>query len=169
MDNCHALAPFLVQPTANTRAVSLRERSTEDLTQAIRSPGDEAYCLDRARAVLRLFYDPDMGELDRAEMLDEFGRALRDFPRWAVAQGFDRWVKEQRRRPAPGEIVDLAKQAMRRVSDEVAQRAKALREPEHETRQIVTAEQRARILEEAGFTTARLAAISVRPMSAAEA
>jgi hypothetical protein len=140
----------------------LRERSTEDLIQAIHSPGDEAFVLDRARVTLKLFFERDMSDLDKAEMLEEFGRALRDLPRWAVSQAFDRWNREQRRRPAPGDIVELAKQAMRRVTDELADRRRegdgsALPGPETDPRERAEMAERAkRILEEAGFTARRI-------------
>lgn len=156
-------------PTANTLAGSLREKSTEDLIQAIHSEGDEAFALGRARVTLKLYFERDMSDLDRAEMLEEFGRALRGLPRWAVSQAFDRWNREQRRRPAPGDIVDLAKQAIRRITDELADRRReadraALPAPETDPEERAAMAERAkRIIEEAGFTAKRLAIVQRFP------
>ena len=148
-------------PIGNTPVGLLREKSAEDLIQAIHSEGDEAFALDRARVTLKLYFEREMSDLDRAEMLEEFGRALRDLPRWAVSQAFDRWNREQRRRPAPGDIVDLAKQAMRRITDELADRRReadraALPTRENDPKErALMAETAKAIMEEAGFTAAR--------------
>lgn len=121
---------------------------------------------------MKLFYDPDMSDMDRAEMLEEFGRALKHLPKWAVSQAFDRWNREQRRRPSPADIVALAGQALRRVTDELAERRRveappALSAPVRadlspEARAAM-AERSQRIIEEAGFTARRLDLLSRAP------
>lgn len=125
----------------------------------IRSEGDEAYVLNRARVTMKLFYDPDMSEFDRAEMLEEFGRALKSFPKWAVAQAFDKWNRENRRRPSPGDIVDNARKAVRAVTDELAERRRvqtyvAIEPPRPETKEEM-AQKAQNIITDAGFTAKR--------------
>ena len=144
--------------TANTPAVSLRERSTEALTQATRLPGDEAYVLERTRVCLSCFYEPDMLPEDRAAMMDEFGRALRTFPRWSVSKAFDAWMRTAQRRPSPGEIAILAGRELKAVTDEIALRRKLEVKPEP-PRAKPDAAAAAEILNRAGWTPNRMAAI----------
>jgi len=156
--------PALTQPTANTSVVLLTERSTEDLTQAILLPGDEPYVLERARVCLKAFYDPGMDDRDRAALLDEFARALRNVPRWAVAKGFDAWMRTRTRRPSPAEINIEAQAAIRELTDELAHR-KRMAEPEAPPPPRVDAETAARTLQQHGFTPKRMEAIRKAPMA----
>jgi len=161
----------LTRPTGNTPAVSLRDRSNADLTQAIRSPGDEAYVLDRARVVLKLYYDPAMDDLDRADMLDEFRKALSHMPKWAVAKGFDEWARTMSRRPSPAEIAILAQRAIRSIADELADRVKmnAPASLPPEPRSDDEKARASRIMEMAGFTPKRIDAVRSRPMARSDA
>ena len=144
--------------TANTPAASLRARSTEALTQAIHSAGDEAYVLERTRVCLSCFYEPDMLPEDRAAMMDEFGRALRAFPRWAVSKAYDAWMRTAHRRPSPGEIAILAGRELKTVTDEIALRRKFEVAPEA-PRSKPDPAAAAEILSRAGWTPSRMAAI----------
>lgn len=160
-------------PTVSTPAVSLRERSTVDLTRAIRLPADEEYVLNRTRATLKLFYDPGMDNVDRAAMLDEFRRALASFPRWAVAKGFDEWARTMSRRPSPAEIAILASRAIKNITDELTHRAKSTApppppEPEPD-RKPATADRTAQILAEAGFTPRRFEQTRFHRMAGSQA
>ncbi len=162
----------LTKHTANMPAVSVRDRSIEDLTQAIHSPGDEEGVLNRTRPVLKLYYDPQMSDEDRAAMLDEFGRALRDVPFWAVSQAFDRWVKSRGRRPSPGEIMELANSELSRYSTELENRRQraemAAQKPKNKLApedQRVKAEAAQSILVEAGFDLKRAARLSLNRMA----
>ena len=87
---------------------------------------------------------------DRAAMIEEFGKALRRFPKWAVAGAFDDWMAEQRRRPSPGDIAALAAKRVQRLTTELTERKKAEPEPE---RELPSVEERRRIAAEvmAGF------------------
>lgn len=137
--------------------MSLTERSTQDLIQAIHSPSDDEYALNRARATLHLHYDRDMSDMDRKEMLDEFGRALRGFPRWAVAQAFDEWNSKEDRRPKPSNLAKLAEAAVGRIAAEIKRRQRndaAALPPPREDR--VSPEAAREILERAGFTARRM-------------
>lgn len=144
--------------TANTPVASLRARSTEALTQAIHSAGDEAYVLERTRVCLSCFYEPDMAPEDRAAMMDEFGRALRNFPRWAVSKAYDGWMRTAHRRPSPGEIAILAGRELKAVTDEIALRRKLEVAPEA-PREKPDAAAAAEILNRAGWTPSRMDAI----------
>lgn len=155
--------------TANIPAVSVRDKSTSDLTTAIRSPGDEAYVLERTRNVLSLYFEQDMSPRDRAEMIEEFRKALGSLPRWAVAGAFDDWVKQHRRRPSPGELVTLARKRMQPFHDELAYRQKQAerqREDQEATRRATPSPEAAQeIMHRAGFTPERMAAIDKAPMA----
>lgn len=153
-------------PTANTPVVSVREKSTADLTQAIHSPGDEAYVLDRTRICLKAFYEPDMSHEDRAAVMDEFARALRGYPRWAVSRGFDGWMKSGTRRPSPGDIVILAGRAMQEITDELKRRERiAEQQAEDNAPPRCSADMSARLMAQAGFTPKRLEAVRKSPMA----
>lgn len=155
-----------IPPTANTPAVSVREKSTADLTQAIHSPGDEAYVLDRTRICLKAFYEPDMSHEDRAAVMDEFARALRGYPRWAVSRGFDGWMKAGTRRPSPGDIVILAGRAIQEITDELKRRDRiAEQQAEDDAPPRCSADMSARLMAQAGFTPKRLDAVRRAPMA----
>lgn len=149
--------------TGSSHAVSLRARSDADLTQAIHSPGDEAFILDRARVCLKLFYDPEMDMQDRAEMLDSYARALRAWPRWAVAKAFDEWERTRNRRPSPGDLGILAANAVKELTDELARRHP--KQPEAPPVERVSPEAAAAILAAAGFTPRRMEAVRQSPMA----
>lgn len=157
-------AHALTSPTANSSAASLRARSSEDLIQAIHSPGDELYVLERARVCLKAFFEPGMSDQDRAALLEEFARALRDVPRWAVAKGFDAWMRTRTRRPSPAEINIEAQKAIREFTDELAHRRR-MEAPDEPPRQPVDQESAERIMMQAGFTQKRLEAIRRAPMA----
>ena len=129
----------------------MRERSGSDLTTAIHSPGDDGYILDRTRAVLGLYFDPDRAPDDRAAAIEEYRRALTMFPKWAVAGAFDDWVRTRTRRPAPGEIAILAMARMKPLTDELLRRKAAEADGRPDGRVIITAERRAEIMAEVGF------------------
>lgn len=156
--------PISISPTENTSVASLRERLTADLIQAIHSKGDEAYVLDRTRICLKAFYEPGMLDQDRAALLDEFARALRNVPRWAVAKGFDVWMRSRSRRPSPGEIYTEAMKAIRELTDELDYR-KRMQAPDETPTPRVDAETAARILEQAGFTPKRMETVRKAPMA----
>lgn len=132
--------------------------------QAIHSPADDAYALDRARVCLKLYYDPEMDAADRAAMLESYAKALSAYPRWAVAKGFDAWESTGVRRPSPAEIAILASRAVKELTDEVATRKKA-EPPAEPERQPVDRDAAAAIMERAGFTPKRLDAIRRAPMA----
>mgnify|MGYP003637906053 CR=1 FL=1 len=114
--------PISTAPMTNTSVASLREKSTPDLIQAIRSPGDDAYILKRLRACLSAFYEPEMDPKTRAAMMDEYPRALGDLPRWAVSTAFDAWMRQHNRRPSPAEIRILAENSIKNITGELARR-----------------------------------------------
>lgn len=155
----------LTKRIANTPVVSLREKSTEALTQAIHSPGDEAYAMERARVCLSCFYEADMSPEDKAAMIDEFGKALRSFPKWAVAGAFDDWMAQHHRRPSPGEIVMLTKSRVKRFTDELRYR----QPPEEPAREPVDKDAAAEILARAGFDKRRTEAVQSKRMARDEA
>ena len=156
-----------IQATANTPASSVRAQSNEALTQAIHSPGDEEYTLNRTRTCLKLYYDPDMNAADRAEMIDSYAKALRSYPKWAVAQAFNQWERDKTHRPSPAALVSLAGAAVKRVSDEISRRAREAEEAKEREREPLNEEQKFEadcIVERAGFTAKRATALKARPL-----
>lgn len=151
----------------------MRERSTSELTKAIRSEADDpqidAYILERAQTVLNVGYIPDWTAQERAAVLDEFRKALRDFPKWAIVRAFDEWVRTSPRRPSPGEIVVLARKAVRPITDELAhrQRVEEERKAEEAARlaQLPTKDEADAICRSAGFTPQRMEAVRRHPMA----
>ncbi len=120
--------------------------------------------LERARVCLKAFFDPGMDDRDRAALLDEFARALRNVPRWAVARGFDTWMRCRTRRPAPAEINIEAQKAIRELTDELAYR-KRMEPPEEPQRATVDQEEAERILMRSGYTPKKLDAVRKAPMA----
>jgi len=159
--------------TGNISPVSLRARSSQDLTQAIRLPtaaelpDHRAFTANRARVCLKLFYDPDMDAADRAEMLDNFAKALSGYPRWAVSKGFDDWERTMQRRPSPAEIGILASRAVKEITDELRRRQPPAQPPSYPSpdRQPISAEAANEILARAGFGPDRTLAVKRFPMA----
>lgn len=162
--------PGKTRQSPNTSVVLVQGQSTAALIQAIHSPGDEAYVMERAKTCLKLFYEPDMTAQDRVGMLESFARALRFIPKWAVSRAFDVWERDNTRRPAPGNIVKLARDEVKRFSDEVAYRERQAqlppasdsgpRGPTPQEKEMAS-----RVLQQAGFTPRRLELTRDRPMA----
>ena len=152
-------------------------RSSSDLTTAIRSPtGDDlsevdAFLLARVNTILNIGFVPDWSPQERAGVIDEYRRALRIFPKWALIAAFDQASRTFQRRPTPGEICILADRQVKPFRDELVQRRKveeARRAAETERAATrVTPETAAAILSAAGFTPARIAAVCSRRMPGA--
>ena len=143
--------------------MSVREKSTEDLIQAIHLPGNDGFTMDRARTCLRLFraFDMDPGDV-QAKTLEGYVKALRTLPQWAVAQGFDAFERDGDGMPTPPKIVRLARQAVDRLRQEVQHRQQEARRqieasrphlPERSVDEKARAEH---LLRDAGFTPKRL-------------
>ena len=92
----------------------------------------------------------DQSEETDAAIREEFVRALAGLPQWAIHQAFDQWVKTEKRRPCPAEIVELAHAAIAPITRKISQseNALALAAPPP---QRVSAERAAEILAAAGF------------------
>ncbi|MDZ7904938.1 MAG: hypothetical protein U5N55_03570, partial [Cypionkella sp.] len=121
--------------------------------------------MERARVCLKLYFDPDMSDLDRAEMYEAFGRVLGNLPRWAVSKGYDAWEKSGTRRPSPAEILILAERAIKELTDEVARRGAAKQsEPDRECERV-SPSVAAEILASAGFGEDRTNLVKRFPMA----
>ncbi len=160
-----------VTPSAKPSAVSVREKSTLDLTRAIRSPEDKteinATILDRANTAINLGYVPDWSPEERARVLDEYRKALRNFPLWAIHNAFDTAARTMVRRASPGELVILAQRAIKPITYELARRRQEYDQQQEELAARTAArpspEQAERILQSAGFTPKRMAAVRKHP------
>lgn len=161
----------LTTTIANTSGLSVRAKSTEALTQAIHLAGDEAYVLHRTRICLKLYYDPQMNDADRAEMIDSYGKALKSYPKWAVAQAFDEWERTGTRRPSPADLRILAGRSVSALSDEVKRREREAAQAA-EVEHVRTDDERAaamRDLNRAGFTPKRMDAVRRKRMASSVA
>lgn len=122
--------------------------------------------MERARQSLQLYFQPDTTGEDRAKTLELFGRALRFKPKWAVSQAFDKWERTETRRPAPGNIVKLADEAVANMAAELRHRGVGrIEEPQKER---VSPEAAKAILEQAGFTPKRFGAVSQSRMASTQ-
>lgn len=134
--------------------------------KVIRLPGCDEYILNRARDVLKLYYDPQMSDIDRSAMLDEYKKALHDLPKWSVAHGFDEWVKARHHRPPPGAIRDLANKELKRYSDVIESRRKMQEASEPDIEHPRPDPDRTKeILNDAGYTPERNAMLKSKPMA----
>lgn len=108
-----------------------------------------------------------MNAADRAEMIDSYAKALRSFPKWAVAQAFDQWERDKTHRPSPSGLVGLAGAALRRMTDELKRRRDAADRASVQERAPLTEAQRFEtdvMVERAGFTAKRATALKSRPL-----
>jgi hypothetical protein len=136
----------------------------------IRSPHDAGETLVRINHVLATFFDPNLNDdRTRAGVREEFVRALSDRPQWAVHRAFDDWVRTRTRRPSPAEIVILVNQHLEPMTRELALRRKHFEQQQAEEQARLenrcSKERAAEMMEEAGFTVERLAAIKASPMA----
>lgn len=156
-----------VTPLTKPSGVSVREKSTSDLTRAIHSPGDkteiDATILDRANTAINLGYVPDWSPEERARVLDEYRKALRNFPLWAIHAAFDTASRTMVRRASPGEMVILAQRAIKPITDELADRRRKHEQQQEDERArraaMPSPEEAQRILHSAGFTPKRIDAV----------
>lgn len=159
----------LIAASTPSPMTSLREQPASTLATAIHSPHDAGKALKRVNAVLGLYFDPDFDAETRALVRQEFVVALANYPDWAVQRAFDRWVADMRRRPSPGEIVILVQRELKPIADELARRRKHADEAEEERRRAAaarcSAEAAQEVLERAGFTPKRMAAVAQNPMA----
>ncbi len=122
---------------------------------------------ERARIVLKLGFQPDESDTERAKLIEEFVKVLRGRPAWAVSRGFDEWVRTRPRRPTPYEIGILASQAVEPFTREIAERKRAedeQREAEEQARRKrMTPEAAKEILASADWTPKRFEAIKRAP------
>lgn len=172
MDN-HQPPALSTQQSTGLPMASLREQSTSTLQAAIRGNTQDAKAaaeiLRRANICLAAYYDPDLDLETKAGVRATFVTALRDKPLWAVIRAFEAWARTMTRRPSPGEIVILADRELKPIADELRRRDDAKREEEawkrEESRRQPSPEEATRILEERGFTPARMDAIRKDPMA----
>lgn len=158
---------LLIGASHKSQPVSLREQSSSAIQTAIHSPHDEGKTLARVNVVLALYFDPDQDQQVKAAVRAEFVRALREFPYWAVQRAFDTWVKTGTRRPTPGEIVQLAQREIQPLIDELAYRERMQEAEKERNRQSarIDASKAKSIVESAGFTPERIAALRASPMA----
>lgn len=153
----------------------LRDRSTFDLTKAIRSPTEESKVAEkqtlireRARIAMKLGYQPEETHEERALFIEEYVKALEDYPKWACEAAFEKWMRTSARRPSPSEIVLLASRALEPLTRELAQRERARNAAPAQRRTDMSHEDAARISAQAGYTPRRFEAVKNRRMVHAE-
>lgn len=125
--------------------------------------------LKRITVCLAAYFDPDQDPEVRAGVRKLYAKALGDIPSFALLKAFATWERTGSRRPSPAEIRTLAERELKPLGDELARRAQietdqAAEEAERK-RNRVTPEAAARIMQEAGFTEGRIAAIRRFPLS----
>ena len=67
----------------------------------------------RVTVLLAHYYVPDLPAAAQVAVLEDWVEALRDFPWWAIKTACDEWLRTQRRKPVPADLVDLCNDAMR--------------------------------------------------------
>ncbi|RYH01786.1 hypothetical protein EU805_11340 [Salipiger sp. IMCC34102] len=163
-------------PSNSSRIVLNPAKSdSNSLITSLRSPeGDELNAVDalivrRASTAINLGFVPDWTPRERADVVAEYVKALRRFPEWVVNTAFDYAARTMARRATPGELVTIATQARRPITDELDRRRRA-EDDERIARQSLEAAKpskkaAAEILERAGFTPNRFAAVGRRRMA----
>jgi hypothetical protein len=144
---------------------SLRERSTSQLLDAIRSPTDQGKVLLRLATCFAMpYFAPEQDEAMKSAVTQSFLQALDGLPTWAILRAFDAWEKTFARRPTPAEIRNLAGNEIKALTDELALRQKTtMLEPSKDTR--VDRATAAKILQDSGFTLKRMEAVRSAPMA----
>lgn len=155
------------QASTHLQTASPRELPTSTILTAIhsRESGDAAKILTRAHTCLSLYFDPDIEPETKAGMRESFVRALEAFPLWAVMKAFDAWERQHKRRPSPGEIATLARAEIEPFTRELERRKRLQAESRPQERPVVDKDRANAILEAAGFTPKRMAAIRSAPMA----
>jgi hypothetical protein len=125
--------------------------------------------IDRTNTVMNIGFQANLSPSERIAVIDEYRKALRDFPYWAVDKAFDAAAREIPRKPSPAELFTLANRERKPITDEIARRKKEAKEREEDrlSRQgsRCKAEAAERLTREAGFTAKRHEHIKSRPMA----
>ncbi len=135
---------------------------------SIRSQASEGDILTRINTVLDLYYRPDRDPAAEARVLEEYVRALRHFPAWAINRACDAWNRTGKRRPTPGELVELIDMELKPWRDELEHRrrmAAAQAEDQRPRPDPVSPSRADEIVRAAGFTPERIEALRRRPMA----
>jgi hypothetical protein len=131
----------------------------------------DAFLTKRCDTLMNIGFQSDLTAQERAEVVNEYRRALRHYPKWVLAKAIDRAVAKSAGRPAPGQInafaenitADVAREAKRAQRDEQEQ-------AEYEAKQVrtpLTGDKKFEanlVVERAGFTAKRAAALKARPL-----
>jgi hypothetical protein len=147
--------------------VSLKEQSTSELMTAIHLPHDPGLTLRRVEASLAHGWDARYDPETKMAVREDFLVALAPFPQWAVQRAFDTWVRENKFSPTPGHIVELVRNELRPLHEELAkrQRQERLAVEEGPEPEPISKERAAQLMMEAGFTPQRMHAVQLAPMA----
>jgi hypothetical protein len=125
--------------------------------------------IERTNAIFNIGFVQEMSAQERAQVIDEYRRALRHNRLWVIEKAFDNAAREIPRRPTHAELVIIADRVKRPIADEIARRKRIEAENQEAAsftrRNRVSPEAAARIMAEYGMTAERLAAVHMRPMS----
>ena len=163
--------------TTKLQLASLTGHSSTTLFNNIRVTSNEeqdevdGFLTKRCNTLMDIGFVTDMTPQARAEAVNEYRRALRHYPKWVLAKAIDRAVAKSAGRPAPGQINAFAEN----ITADVAREAKrAQREEqeraEYEAKQVrtpLTGDKKFEanlMVERAGFTAKRGAALKARPL-----
>lgn len=118
---------------------------------------------------MNIGYQVNLSAEERVAVIEEYRKALRDFPLWAVDEAYNVAAREIPRRATPAELVILANRVRKPITDELAQREKlsnaALQAKAEAEKKPVSREEAKRIMDAAGFTFKRFIDIRERPMA----
>lgn len=131
----------------------------------------DAFLTKRCDTLMNIGFQSDMTPQERAEVVNEYRRALRHFPKWVLAKAIDRAVGSSPSRPTPGHIGKLATE----ITADIAREGKRVKRQEeaiaeHRAREARRAEvgdktlEADLIVERAGFTAARAKTLKARPL-----
>ncbi len=98
--------PLLTESTAAT------VRETIDELEDYLTPASRAYIGQKVATLLSHYFVADAGVDHQAAIGSDWIEDLEDFPEWAIDEACLTWRRGDRRKPTPGDIRTLARQAV---------------------------------------------------------
>lgn len=125
--------------------------------------------MKRINRVLKIGFQQDWTAEERADVVNEYRRALRHHPKWVLAQAIDLAVRSSPNRPTPGNIEAAAYSVTKSIHDEIRRRQRQSQintDRQRDASRIPTSKDEASaIMAASGFTPKQFVAVKKCPLA----
>tara|TARA_R110002051_G_scaffold325869_1_gene432650 strand:+ start:5660 stop:6208 length:549 start_codon:yes stop_codon:yes gene_type:complete len=125
----------------------------------------DGYLVKRINRVLKIGFQQDWTAEERADVVNEYRRALRHHPKWVLAQAIDLAVRSSQNRPTPGNINAAAYSVTKSIHDEIRRRQSNTDRQRDASRIPTSKDEASAIMAASGFTPKQFDAVKKRPLA----